>query len=122
VYPTKQFLDYYSLHSPIVFAWMGFGTMAMKWLSVSEGALLVYTMPIWATLFAWPVLGTKPTLRSVGALILGIFGLTILFGAQGFVLDQREAMGRSTCSWVCRFICARQCPQSIPDFRFRQLC
>ena len=36
-----------------VFAWMGFGTMAMKYLSISEAALLVYTMPIWAMLFAW---------------------------------------------------------------------
>src|SRR5277367_6067175 len=28
-----------------VFAWMGFSTMAMKYVAVSEGALLVYTMP-----------------------------------------------------------------------------
>src|ERR1700710_1371734 len=33
-----------------VFAWMGFGTMSMKYLAVSEGTLLIYTMPIWATL------------------------------------------------------------------------
>ena len=45
-----------------VFAWMGFGTMAMNYLAVSEGTLLVYTMPIWATLFAWPMLGKRPTL------------------------------------------------------------
>lgn len=76
-----------------VFAWMGFGTMAMKWLSVSEGTLLVYTMPIWATLFAWPLLGTKPTLRGVVALILGMIGLIILFGAQGFVLDHEKQWG-----------------------------
>jgi hypothetical protein len=36
-----------------VFAWMGFSTIAMVWLSVAEGALLVYTMPIWATLLVW---------------------------------------------------------------------
>jgi hypothetical protein len=36
-----------------VFAWMGFSTLAMVWLSVAEGALLVYTMPIWATLLAF---------------------------------------------------------------------
>jgi drug/metabolite transporter (DMT)-like permease len=33
-----------------VFAWMGFSTMALKYLAVSEGSLLVYTMPIWAML------------------------------------------------------------------------
>ena len=32
-----------------VFAWMGLSTLAMVWLTVAEGALLVYTMPIWAT-------------------------------------------------------------------------
>ena len=53
-----------------VFAWMGFSTLAMLWLSVTGGALLVYTMPIWATLLAWPTLGLRPTLRSVTALIL----------------------------------------------------
>ena len=38
-----------------VFAWMGFSTVALKWLDVAEAALLVYSMPIWATLLAWPV-------------------------------------------------------------------
>jgi flagellin-like protein len=37
-----------------VFAWMGFTTISMTTLSISESALLVYTMPIWATLLAWP--------------------------------------------------------------------
>jgi drug/metabolite transporter (DMT)-like permease len=76
-----------------VFAWMGFTNMAMKWISVSEGALLVYTMPIWATLFAWPLLGTRPTLRDVAALALGVTGLAILFGGQGLSLGHDKLMG-----------------------------
>ena len=36
-----------------VFAWMGFSTVAMKFVTVSEGALIIYTMPIWVMLFAW---------------------------------------------------------------------
>ena len=32
-----------------VTAWMGLSTLAMLWLSAGEGALVVYTMPIWAT-------------------------------------------------------------------------
>ena len=43
-----------------VFAWMGFGTVAMKFVPVGEGALIVYTMPIWATLLAWPLAGIRP--------------------------------------------------------------
>ena len=76
-----------------VFAWMGLGTMAMVWLTVSEGALLVYTMPIWTTLFAWPMLGTRPTGSSVIALLLGIAGIATLLGGASFDLDGPRAGG-----------------------------
>jgi drug/metabolite transporter (DMT)-like permease len=78
-----------------VIAWMGFGTVAMKWVSVSEGALLAYTMPIWATLFAWPLLGMRPTLRNIIALCLGIVGVVILFGGEGFTLTYEKLAGAS---------------------------
>lgn len=65
-----------------VFAWMGFTTIAMTTLSISEAALLVYTMPIWATLLAWPVLGLRPKLRDVAGLVLGFAGLFILFSGH----------------------------------------
>jgi EamA-like transporter family len=55
-----------------VFAWMGFTSLAMKWLSVGETALLCYTMPVWATLFAWPILGARPSSRGVTGLILAL--------------------------------------------------
>src|SRR5689334_6074860 len=44
-----------------VFAWMGFTTLSVKWLPVGQAALLVYTMPLWATLLAWPILGQRPS-------------------------------------------------------------
>lgn len=76
-----------------VFAWMGFTTIAMKWVSVSEGALLVYTMPIWATLFAWPIRGTRPMPRDLIALFLGLAGLVVLFGGQGFSFSHDKLVG-----------------------------
>jgi len=76
-----------------VVAWMGFGTVAMKWVSVSEGALLAYTMPIWAMLFAWPLLGTRPTLRDIVALCLGIMGVVVLFGGEGFAFSPEKLAG-----------------------------
>lgn len=78
-----------------VVAWMGFGTVAMQWVSVSEGALLAYTMPIWAMLLAWPVLGTRPTLRDVIALCLGLAGIVTLFGGAGFALGPDKLIGAS---------------------------
>src|SRR6187551_1447480 len=73
-----------------VFAWMGFGTIAMKFVPVGEGALIVYTMPIWATLLAWPLAGIRPTLTDVIALMLGIGGIAVLLGADGFALNDGE--------------------------------
>lgn len=78
-----------------VIAWMGFTTMAMQWVSVSEGALLAYTMPIWATLLAWPLLGARPTLRDLVALCLGLGGIVTLFGGAGFALGPEKFAGAS---------------------------
>src|SRR3954470_24365984 len=69
-----------------VFAWMGFSTLAMVWLSVAEGTLLVYTMPIWATLLAWPLRGARPTFRDLAALALGLTGIGVLLAGSGFTL------------------------------------
>ncbi len=66
-----------------VTAWMGLSTLCMLWLSVAEGALLVYTMPIWAALLAWPILGERPTVRGLTALALGLAGVAVLLGAKG---------------------------------------
>ena len=66
-----------------VLAWMGLSTLALLWLGVAEGALLVYSMPIWAALLAWPVLGERPTGRGVLALALGIAGIAVLLGTRG---------------------------------------
>ena len=76
-----------------VFAWMGFGTVAMKYVTVGEGALIAYTMPIWAMLFAWPFLGVAPTLRDVAALVLGILGVALLLGADGFAFSEGKLIG-----------------------------
>jgi drug/metabolite transporter (DMT)-like permease len=76
-----------------VFAWMGFSTVAMVWLSVAEGALLVYTMPLWASLLAWPIRGARPTLRDLAALGLGMAGLAVLLAGSDFALGTGKVPG-----------------------------
>jgi drug/metabolite transporter (DMT)-like permease len=76
-----------------VFAWMGFSTLSMKWLSVSEGALLVYTMPIWAMLLAWPIAKRKPSAAGFGALALGLAGVIVLLSAHGLSFDAGKFAG-----------------------------
>ena len=75
-----------------VFFWMGLSTVMMQWLSVAEGALLVYTMPIWSMLLSWPLLGVRPTGRMVTALALGIAGTATLLGS-GVALGPDKVAG-----------------------------
>ena len=42
-----------------VACWMVLMGIALLWLPASEAALIAYTMPIWASLLAWPVLGER---------------------------------------------------------------
>ena len=65
-----------------MFAPMGFTALALLWLTVAQAALLTFTMPIWATLLAWPILGERARLRSVIPLCLGVAGLVLLMGAN----------------------------------------
>ena len=76
-----------------VFAWMGLSTVAMKFVPVGEGALIVYTMPIWATLLAWPLAGIRPRLVDIAALVLGVGGIAVLLGGNGFAFDGGRIIG-----------------------------
>ena len=72
---------------------MGFSTMAMKFVTVGEGALIAYTMPIWAMLFAWPFLHMRPTIRDVSALVLGVAGVALLLSGNGFAFGADKLLG-----------------------------
>ncbi|WP_241687770.1 DMT family transporter [Janthinobacterium sp. 17J80-10] len=76
-----------------VFAWMGFSTLSMRWLHAGQAALLVYTMPVWATLLAWPLLGKRPSATSLGGLALCIGGVGLLFGGHELALGVDKLPG-----------------------------
>ena len=50
-------------------------------------------MPIWAMLFAWPFLHMRPTVRDVVSLALGIAGVALLLGADGFAFTAGKLIG-----------------------------
>lgn len=76
-----------------VFAWMGFSTLALLWLPVGQSLLLLYTMPIWAMLLAWPIRGTRPSRRNVLSLALGLIGVSLLFGSQDGEFGRAQLLG-----------------------------
>ena len=74
-------------------AWMAFGTLALRWLTASEAAILAYTMPVWAALFAWPILGERPGPARIAGLILGFGSIVILFAGRGVELGLEKLPG-----------------------------
>jgi drug/metabolite transporter (DMT)-like permease len=55
-----------------------FSAFAQMVATTSRVAILAYTMPIWSTLLAWPVLGERPNRVQATALALCAAGLVIL--------------------------------------------
>lgn len=76
-----------------VFAWMGFSTLCMNWVSVAEGALVVYTMPVWAMLLAWPLRGERPGPRSIAALTLALAGVIVLLSGRHAASGPDQLLG-----------------------------
>jgi drug/metabolite transporter (DMT)-like permease len=88
VVPRQAWLRLVTSASINVFAWMGFTALSLNWLKVSEGALIAYSMPVWAMLLAWPLLGERPSLTSLVALTLGVGGVGVLMGGPDFTQNK----------------------------------
>lgn len=76
-----------------VFAWMGFATLSLRWLNAGQAAMLVYTMPVWVTLLAWPLAGQRPTARASVGLLVCMAGLWVLLGARQTPLGTHMLIG-----------------------------
>ncbi len=74
-------------------AWMGLAAFSLHWLGAAEACLLCYTMPVWAALLAWPVLGERPTRRRMLALGLGLAGLVVIVAGQGVAIGIAKLPG-----------------------------
>ncbi|WP_139484013.1 DMT family transporter [Bradyrhizobium ivorense] len=76
-----------------VTGWMVLMGLALLWLSASEAALIAYTMPVWASLLALPVLGERPTLLRTIALVMAFAGLAAIMGGNGISASQEKLPG-----------------------------
>ncbi len=76
-----------------VTGWMVLMGLALLWLPASEAALIAYTMPVWASLLAWPVLGERPTLLRSIALVMAFAGLAVIMGGNGFSASSAKLPG-----------------------------
>jgi len=76
-----------------VAAWMTLMGLALLWLPASEAVLIAYTLPIWASLLAWPVLGERPNLLRVISLVMAFAGLAAIMGGNGFAASLEKLPG-----------------------------
>jgi len=76
-----------------VTAWMVLMGLALLWLPASEAALIAYTMPVWASLLAWPILGERPTVLRVLALVMAFAGLASIMGSNGLSASRDKLPG-----------------------------
>jgi drug/metabolite transporter (DMT)-like permease len=76
-----------------VAAWMTLMGLALVWLPASEAVLIAYTLPIWASLLAWPVLGERPNLLRVISLAMAFAGLAAILGGHGFAASLEKLPG-----------------------------
>ena len=72
----------------VVYAMLNYGlfivltTQSLKGLKASEAVTITYTLPVWASLLAWPMLGERPTWSKLVALVLALGGVALLVGAD----------------------------------------
>ena len=69
---------------------MGF---ALVFLPASEAALIAYTMPVWASILAWPILGERPNALRVLSLVMAFAGISAILGGNGFTASLSKLPG-----------------------------
>jgi drug/metabolite transporter (DMT)-like permease len=72
----------------ILFSMLNYGlfivltTASLVRLKASEAVTITYTLPIWASILAWPMLGERLTIGKQIALFLALAGVAMLVGAH----------------------------------------
>ncbi len=72
------------------------GTETLVYLKASEAVVIIYTLPVWASLLAWPMLGERPTVLKIVALVLALGGVTLLVGADSAEASWQKLPGAVT--------------------------
>lgn len=63
-----------------VTGWQLFAAFGLMVIEAGRGAIIAYTMPLWASVIAWPLLGERLTKSRIAGLLLGLAGIAVLIG------------------------------------------
>src|SRR6202166_1292872 len=99
--------------------WMVMMGFALLWLPATEAALIAYTMPIWASLLAWPILGERPNLLRVISLVMAFAGLSAIMGGNGIAASIEKLPGiimalGGAIGFAVGTVLAKKLPLSLP--------
>ena len=99
--------------------WMGLASLALLWLPAGEAAIIAYTLPIWTALFAWPMLGERPTAPRLAGLVLGLSGVAVLVAGEPIALawDRMPgvaAMLAGAIAFALGTVLAKRAPSNLP--------
>src|SRR6476661_565154 len=102
-----------------VACWMALMGLALLWLPASEAALIAYTMPVWASILAWPVLGERPNLLRVISLLMAFAGLAAIMGGNGFAASVTKLPGilmalGGAAAFAVGTVMAKKLPLNLP--------
>src|SRR5436309_511644 len=102
-----------------VMGWMVLMGLALLWLPASEAALIAYTMPVWASLLAWFVLGERMTWLRVLALAMALAGLAAITGANGISASAAKLPGiimalTGSVGFALGTVLAKKLPMRLP--------
>ncbi|MDB5652544.1 MAG: protein of unknown function transrane [Tardiphaga sp.] len=67
-----------------VTGWMALMGLALLWLPGGEAVVIAYTMPVWAAVLAWWVLGERMSPARILALLMAFAGIAALMSGDGF--------------------------------------
>jgi len=62
--------------------WHLFSAYGISLMAAGKASILAYTMPLWAVVFAWLILGERMTLTRIAGLVLGMAGMAVLIGDE----------------------------------------
>ncbi len=64
-------------------SWVACMGLALLWLNAGEAAILSVSLPLWASLLAWPILGERLTVLRLFWLAVAMVGIAVLIGGNG---------------------------------------
>ena len=99
--------------------WMTLMGLGLLWLPAGEAAVIAYTMPVWAGLLAWLILGERMSPTRMLALLMAFAGLTALMGGNGFDASMEKLPGIvmvlfGAFAFALGTVTAKRLPMSLP--------